>query len=629
MAIGVLVLLGWIFRITVLMQVIPGHVAMVPNTAVCFFLTGVSLWLQAGKRAGSSLRLSQAAAAAGGALGLVSLMQDVSGRDLGIDSFLFRDPAGLTGIFPGRMAILTALSFVALAVALLTLDARRARWMTASLALIPGLLAVISLIGYAYGVGSLYWTGIYKGMAIHAALAFFVLSAGVLFARDDLGVSRLLASDTAGGVVARRVLPVAFGVPLVLGWLLLVGQRAGLYRTEFGTALYAVSNSVVLFAIFWAIAAALMRADEERKGAARYARNLLEASLDPLVTISPEGLVSDVNEATVQATGVNREALIGTRFSDYFIETGKAEAGYKLVLAQGEVRDYPLTLRHASDRTIHVLYNAAVYRDDTGAIQGVFAAARDITDRKRAEEEIRQLNARLEQRVEERTAELKAANKELESFSYSVSHDLRAPLRAIDGFGQVLEEELGASLSDDAEDALGRIRRATRNMGQLIDDLLTLSRVTRAEMHRERIDLSEMVRGVARGIAEREPDRRVEVRVADGAVADGDPRLLRIVIQNLIDNAFKFTSRTTNARIEFDSREQDGRTVYCVSDNGAGFEMSHAGKLFGAFQRLHSAVEFPGTGIGLATVQRIIHRHGGSVRAEGAPGQGATVSFTL
>lgn len=237
--------------------------------------------------------------------------------------------------------------------------------------------------------------------------------------------------------------------------------------------------------------------------------------------------------------------------------------------------------------------------------------------------------ATMNEELQRQVVQLEASNEELDSFSYSVSHDLRAPLRAIDGFSQVLQEELGDRLSTDGEDALRRIRGATRHMGQLIDDLLKLSKVTRAELCRERVDLSEMARSVALEFSRREPKRQAEVRIADGAVIEADPRLLRIVIENLMDNAFKFTSRRPDARIEFGTREDDGQAVYFVRDNGVGFDMAYVGKLFGAFQRLHSAAEFPGTGIGLATVQRIIHRHGGSVRAEGAPGEGATFSFTL
>lgn len=237
--------------------------------------------------------------------------------------------------------------------------------------------------------------------------------------------------------------------------------------------------------------------------------------------------------------------------------------------------------------------------------------------------------ATLNEELHRKVVQLEAANSELEAFSYSVSHDLRAPLRSIDGFSQVLQEDFGDRLGADGEDALGRIRRAARHMGQLIDDLLKLSKVTRAELHRERVDLSEMSRSVAAEISRRDSKRQAEVTIADGAVVEADPRLLRIVLENLMDNAFKFTSKKADARIEFGTRENDGRTAYFVRDNGVGFDMAYAGKLFGAFQRLHSTAEFPGTGIGLATVQRIVHRHGGSVRAEGVLGEGATFSFSL
>ncbi len=370
--------------------------------------------------------------------------------------------------------------------------------------------------------------------------------------------------------------------------------------------------------------------EEQLRAASRYARSLIEASLDPLVTISPDGKVTDVNEATERATGLPRDRLVGTDFCDYFTQPDKARAGYLQVLSEGIVRDYPLALRHASGSVMDVLYNAALYRDEAGHVEGVFAAARDVTKRKRAEDELRRLNEELDRRVRERTLQLEDAVHELEAFNYSVSHDLRTPLRALDGFSAAVLEDYDDKLDEDGRRDLERIRAAAGKMGELIDGLLGLSRLSRAELRLADVDLSALAGELADELLRTDPWRHVDVVIEPGAHAVADRALVRSLLENLLANAWKYTSHHDRARVEFGTEEEaDGERGFFVRDDGAGFDMAYADKLFVAFQRLHPEREFPGIGIGLVTVARIVHRHGGQVWAEGEPEGGATFHFTL
>lgn len=265
-----------------------------------------------------------------------------------------------------------------------------------------------------------------------------------------------------------------------------------------------------------------------------------------------------------------------------------------------------------------------------GSIGGIVIFSEDITHLVEARHEILELNAGLERRVTERTAELAAANRELESFAYAVSHDLRAPLRAMSGFSQALAEDYGDCLQDEARLYLDQIGIASRRMTELIDGILALSRSTRGELRRYPVDLSALARRRLAELATAEPERQVAVAVEDGLVVQGDARMLAAALTNLLDNAWKYTGRTAAATIRVHAEmRDDGRRWFCVSDNGAGFDMAHAARLFQPFQRLHRQDEFPGIGIGLATVQRIVHRHGGEIIAHAVPGKGAAFCFTL
>jgi light-regulated signal transduction histidine kinase (bacteriophytochrome) len=275
-----------------------------------------------------------------------------------------------------------------------------------------------------------------------------------------------------------------------------------------------------------------------------------------------------------------------------------------------------------------------VVRDEHGEVNGVLGINTDIRERKRAREEILALNASLEERVRKRTAQLEFANKQLEAFSYSVSHDLRTPLSSVDGFSSLLEKTLAqmpiSTQTERSRHYLSRIRAGATQMGDLIDAMLSLAQISRSDLRWERTDLSAMAEALLSGYRERDPNRATQLHVEPGLVAQGDPRLLKQVLDNLLGNAWKFSAGKACTEISV-GREinSSNETVYFVRDQGAGFDMAYSGKLFGAFQRLHSPSEFAGSGIGLTTVQRIILRHGGRVWGQSAPGCGATFYFTL
>ncbi|MCW2905495.1 MAG: sensory transduction histidine kinase [Actinomycetia bacterium] len=499
------------------------------------------------------------------------------------------------------------------------------------------------------------------------------------------------------------------------------------------------------------------RIGDEIRASAAYNRSLIEANLNPMITIGSDGMITDLNAATEQATGYGRAELLGTEFSGYFTEPDLARAGYEQAFRDGSARDYPLELRHRDGHITSVLYNAVVYRDPAGRVLGVMAAARDVTEANRiqaalreseerlrvlfdnapvgiedvalsgdlvrvnprfcqitgytadelrslrvqdithpddldadlanlqrlrsgeidsismekrdlrkdggvvwveanralvrnldgspllyvgtmrditaqreAEAQVRALHAGLEARVQERTADLERSNKNLEAFTYSVSHDLRAPLRGLSGFSAALVEDYSDRLDETGRGYAERIQAAGERMATLIDDLLQLSRVSRTDMNLGPVDLSAEVADIAGELRASEPGRQVRFAIQDGVMVTADRSLIRTVVQNLVENAWKFTVRRDPATIEFGSTTAGNGQICCsVRDNGAGFDPAYADKLFQPFERLHEAADFPGTGIGLASVQRIIERHGGRVWAEGAVGRGATFSFTL
>lgn len=902
LAVGFLVLAGWLFDISALRSILPGLATMKAHTALALVLAGISLLASSELENRRIDLIAKVCAALTVLIGLLTLSEYILSQDLGIDQLLFKDALTPDSAHPGRMSPVTALNLSLLGTSLLLIDRYQYRRLMEVFTIAALLISMLALIGYAYGVPSLYQFFPYASVAIHTAFTFSILCIGILFARPEQGLMRIFSSDDPGGVMARRLMPAALALPFVLGWLLLTGQQMGLYDSTLRLVLFALSNVVIFAILIWWNARLLQWADvvqkqtqahlsesEEREAA------ILYASLDAVITMDHEGRVLEFNPAAQKIFGYERAEVLGRVMSDLIIPPSLREQhrrGLAKYLATGEgpvlgqrlelmgmradgtefpveltitliagsdqpvftgfVRDITqrrqaeTTLRESEERfrlVVRAAPSAMIAVDHEGKINlvnvkaeelfgyrkegllgrpveiliperfrsghlqdrqnfsaqpasrsmgagrdlfclhkdghevpveigltpyessdGLFTLALivDITERKAAEAALLRVHEELETQVQERTAalseanallqmlldhmpdhiyfkdaqsryirtsrsqakalglsdptevvgksdfdffshaqlsyekeqeiiqsgrplvdmeewivwpdgrgtwisttkvplfdqagqiigtfgisrditdrkqaetalqkakiELESANKELEAFSYSVSHDLRAPLRAIDGFSQALLEDYGYQLPEEGHNYIVRVRQGAQRMAELIDDLLNLSRVTRAPIKLVRVDLSQLVMNIAAELQQTHPERNVRFDIAQNLNARGDPHLLQIVLENLMNNALKFTAKREQAIIEFGSKHENAETIYFVRDNGAGLDMAYASKLFGAFQRLHAMTEFPGTGIGLATVQRIIHRHGGRVWVEAEVNKGATFFFTL
>jgi PAS domain S-box-containing protein len=378
-----------------------------------------------------------------------------------------------------------------------------------------------------------------------------------------------------------------------------------------------------------------IRADiTERKraeAAAALLAAIVKSSDDAIVGKDLQGVVTSWNAGAESLFGFTAGEMVGQPITRLIPPDRQQEETEILgrIRRGDSVRHFETLRLHKDGKLLHISVTVSPIKDSAGRIIGASKVARDITERMQAQQKIQQFNNELEQRVAERTAQLESANKELEAFSYSVSHDLRAPLRAVDGFSQAVLEDYAPQLPEGCRDYLRTIRNGAQKMGALIDDLLTFSRLSRLPLSKSAVDTGKLVRRILGELNFQMQGRQIDIRIADLPPCQADPALLKQVWINLLSNALKYTSKRDAAVVEVGCTREKEQNVYFVRDNGTGFDMQYAHKLFGVFQRLHRAEDYEGTGVGLAIVQRVIHRHGGRVWAESEVGHGATFHFTL
>jgi signal transduction histidine kinase len=496
---GCAVLATWIWALPGLSSIHPMLAGMGSHAAVGFVLAGAALLLLRAPVTPARRVIASVCAILLVSMTVLTISRSV---DLSIGGFL-----------PGRMPTASAEVFLAFGLALLMIDLTVRRWRPAEFfSFAAALIALLGLVAYTFGTISIFASINRRPLAFHSILLMVGFSFALLAARPHVGLMSLVTSNTVAGVLVRRMLPAVVGIPVVVGWLALEAQRAGLFPPLLTVAYYAIGIIMVFATMTWQIAGTLHRIDLQRR---------------------------------------------------------------------------------------------------------------------EAQDQVQQLNADLEQRVADRTAQLERANSELEAFSYSVSHDLRAPLRHIDGFAQMLSARSADKLDETSKRHLAVICEGAQSMGRMIDDLLSLARLDRQHVVWEQGDLNAIVGRVMQELQQDKGLRTIEWTCGPLPVVPCDPGLMKLVFTNLLSNAVKYTGKRDVARISISMTHGPDGAVFAVSDNGAGFDQTYHDKLFGVFQRLHRADEFEGTGVGLATVRRIVHKHGGRIWAEAAVDRGATFFFTL
>lgn len=660
--VAILVIAGWQFNIDLLKRPIANLVAMNPATAISFILCGFSFLLLKSKISSpGKLRLGKLLAGIVMLIGLLRFISVIPGVDFHVDRLLFesRLTEDLATAVSSRMAFTTAFNFILLGLALFFLNVEISKKIMPAhiISLFINFIVLLSIIGYLYRVQAFYGILVYLPMAIHSAICFLFLSLAILFANPGMGIMKELTSQFSGSFIARFLVPAAIIIPAMLGLMRLLGSWTGTISLEMGTALLVLSNIIIFLVLSWLIIVSLNKRDRKKletdnalRASESQVQSIFNAAPDPVILFDEEGKIVKWNPKAELVFGWTANEVTGKRLSDIIIpprytEEQKKEVAIFLGTGKTFVPGHTLEIQALDKKNNEIDVSLSISPTTANEKHLSIVFIRDITEKKIAEEkllkfnqeleqkvtertiEIENLNAELEQKVAERTIQLETANRELEAFSYSISHDLRAPLRGIVGFAAILEEDYGSKLDDEARRITSVIRNNTLRMGNLIDDLLTFSRMGRQDIIKNNISTDQLVNEIIAELGN--GNQRITWNTQSLPDTYGDINTIRQVWINLISNAIKYSRNTAEPVVEIGHKNEPTQIIFYVKDNGVGFDSKYMDKLFKVFQRLHSANEFEGTGVGLAIVEKIITKHGGKVWAEGEKDKGACFYFSL
>jgi len=573
---------------------------------------------------------------------MLTLIEYNSKIDFHIDQLFFNDPIIVGSGFPaGRLAPVTAINFILLAIAVLIAPAamRRPKYGAAQyLAFVTFVISLHGCIGYLTGVRFNYGFAYYTQMAVHTAFAFLLICMGFFLSMPGHGFMKVLTAKSRGANEIRIIVLAVCLIPALMGMATQKGLALKLYDSDFEVLLRLFANTCFILIIVLRSGSILheselrQRASQDRIRQSEKWFRILSDALPQLVWKSDaQGAFSYVNSNWPKYTGMGSETFYGTAWLELVHADDRPSvlSWWKKAREDGNPFQGELRLKAHDGSYKWFLIRAVPAPDSSQKDISYIGVITDIDQQVRTAEALKVSQQDLEARISARTQELVLANAELEAFSYSVSHDLRAPLRSISGFGKMLVDEYKDQLDVEGKQYVDRIRAATAKMSNLIDSLLMLARISRQPLRKRHVNLSDLAKEVCSELRSTNIERLIEFRIKEQITAQCDRELIRVALTNLLGNSWKYSSKHPSAVIEFGSAQRDGHPVYYIRDDGAGFDMAFAKQLFGAFQRLHSEKEFEGTGIGLATVRRIIHLHGGEIWAESEVERGATFFFTL